>query len=369
MASDNVTRLIRPTVFGFQGYTPVEPFERLSEKLGIPLEQIVKLDANENPYGCSPKAQEAVANFERYHIYPDSFGVELCEALEKYVGVSRNQIAVANGSDELLDFLARLFISPGDKAVTAIPTFPMYRFNVTLFEGELVEVPRDENFDIKIDDLVAAVEDRTKMIMIASPNNPTGNPVAEEHVRRMLETGVVVVIDEAYAEFAGQSCAKMVNDYENLIVLRTFSKWAGLAGLRAGYGVFHPELIKYLWRVKPPYTMNVAAQAAAIASLEDADYLMHNVRLLVAERERMAAELAKLGYMHVYPSAANYLYVKVLRGDALAIKKALEKHGIFVRYYDEEYLRGGFRITVGKPEHTDALLAALADTSAEMGIA
>ena len=368
MASDKLTRLLRPDIFAFQGYTPVEPFERLSEKLGIPVEKIVKLDANENPYGCSPKAQRAVAEFGRYHIYPDSFGVELCEALEKFVGVSRTQIALGNGSDELLDFLCRMMVGPGDKVVTAVPTFPMYRFNTTSFGGQIVEVPRDENFEIRLDELLEAIDGRTKMVMLATPNNPTGNAVAPEHVRRLLETGVVVVVDEAYAEFAGYSYARWANDYENIVVLRTFSKWAGLAGLRVGYGVFHPELIQYFWRMKPPYNVNVAAQVAAIASLEDADYLLGNVQKLVAERERLAGELAKLDYLQVYPSQANYVYVKFLRGDALAVKKALEKRGIFVRYYDEEYLRGGFRITIGKPEHSDALLTGLAEITREAGI-
>lgn len=368
MASDKLTRLLRPDISTFQGYTPVEPFERLSEKLGIPLDQIVKLDANENPYGCSPRAQNAVAEFNRYHIYPDSYGVELCEALERFLGVSRTQIALGNGSDELLDFLCRLLVSPGDKVVTAVPTFPMYRFNTASFGGQIVEVPRDENFEVQLEPLLAAIDDRTKMVMLATPNNPTGNPIAPEHVRRLLETGAVVVVDEAYAEFAGFSYASWAKDYENIVVLRTFSKWAALAGLRVGYGVFHPNLIQHFWRIKPPYNVNVAAQAAAVASLADVDYLMGNVRRIVAERERLSGELKKLPYLQVYPSAANYIYIKFLRGDALAVKKALEKRGVFVRYYDEAYLRGGFRITVGKPEHSEALLAGMAEITKRMGI-
>lgn len=368
MASDKVTRLLRPTIFSFQGYKPVEPFERLSAKLGIPQDRIVKLDANENPYGCTPKAREAVAAFERNHIYPDSFSVDLCEKLEEYLGVGRQQIAVTNGSDEMLDFLARMFISPGDKAMTAVPTFPMYRFNVALFEGKMLEIPRDAQFEMQIDQMVAAVDDRTKMILVATPNNPTGNAASEGEVRRLLETGALVVVDEAYAEFAGKTFVPWVNDYENLVVLRTFSKWAGLAGLRVGYAVFHPDVISWLWRVKPPYTVNVLAQAAAMASLDDRAYLMENVGKIVAERERLSAALRKVGYLHVYPSEANYIYVRFTRGDAQAVKKALEQRGIFVRYYDEEYLRGGFRITIGKPEHTDALLAALGEITAEMGI-
>ncbi|MHB9091474.1 MAG: histidinol-phosphate transaminase, partial [Chloroflexota bacterium] len=295
--------------------------------------------------------------------------VELCEALEGYLGVDRGQIAVSNGSDEMLDFLARLFIRPGDKALTAVPTFPMYRFNVNLFDGAMTEVPRNENFDVMVDDMVAAVDDSTKLILIATPNNPTGNSIDPEHVRRLLATGAFVVIDEAYAEFAGTSYVPWVNDYENIAVLRTFSKWAGLAGLRVGYGVFHPSVISWLWRVKPPYTVNVAAQVAAVASLADRDYLMANVHRIVAERERLAAVLREKDYLRVYPSDANYLYIRFTRGDALAVKTALEQRGIFVRYYDEEYLRGGFRITIGKPEHTNALLAALAEITGAMGIA
>lgn len=368
-SNNNIERLVRRTVLSFQGYTPVEPFERLSAKLGIPEDRIVKLDANENLYGCSPKAAKAVAEFERTHIYPDSYSVDLREALEAYLGVDRKQIVVGSGSDELLDILSRLLLEPGDNVVTAVPTFPMYRFSVRLADGVLKEVPRDENFEVIIDDVVKAVDDCTKMIMVATPNNPTGNPIAEEHVRRLLETKALVVVDEAYAEFAGTSFLPLVRDYENVVILRTFSKWAGLAGLRVGYGVMHPDLVDYLWRIKPPYNVNVAALVAAVASLQDVDYLMHNVQLIRNERERMTREFNALGFLHVYPSAANFVYAKVLRGDAFAMKKALEKRGIFVRYYDEEYLRGGFRITVGKPEHTDRMLEALREISREMGIA
>ncbi len=357
-------RLMRPIVDSFAGYKPVEPFEKLSEKLGIPIDEIVKLDANENPYGCAPKVREAIAAYDGLHIYPDSFAVELSEHLERYLGVSKDMIVTSNGSDEMLDFLARLFISPGDNAITAVPTFPMYRFNVTLFDGQMREVPRTEAFELDVDAILAAVDERTKLILVATPNNPTGNSASEEQVRRLLQADAMVVIDEAYAEFSGASYVSWVAEHENLIVLRTFSKWAGLAGLRVGYGIFHPNVIQWMWRVKPPYTVNVLGQAAAIASLADKEYLMDNVRKLVAERERLAAALRQTGYLEVYPSEANYLYVKFLEGDALRTKQELEKRGILVRYYDEEYLRGGFRITVGKPEHTDKLVAALREIRA-----
>ena len=196
-------------------------------------------------------------------------------------------------------------------------------------------------------------------MFVHSPHNPDGSVTSREELLRLLELPLVVVIDEAYAEFSGTSLVDLVPEHPNLIVLRTFSKWAGLAGLRIGYGVFPLGIIRHLWKIKQPYNVNVAAQAAALASLQDLDYLRANVQRIVAERERLYAELGKFDFLRPYPSRSNFVLCRVLERDAHQLKLSLEREGILVRYFDKPRLRDCIRVSVGKPEHTDALLAAL----------
>ncbi len=178
-------------------------------------------------------------------------------------------------------------------------------------------------------------------------------------VERLLELPAVIVIDEAYAEFSGQSVADLVGQAPNLVVLRTFSKWAGLAGLRIGYGLFHEEIIQHLWKIKPPYNINMAASAAAIASLEDVEYLMDNVRRIVTERERLFAELVPFTGLQPFPSAANFILMHVRDGQAKELKLALERRGILIRHYNKPGLHDCVRISIGTPEQNDKALTAL----------
>jgi histidinol-phosphate aminotransferase len=199
------------------------------------------------------------------------------------------------------------------------------------------------------------------LIFLASPNNPDGSVLGAEDLRRLLALPWVVVLDEAYIEFHGQEHSRMrwVLDHDNLIVLRTFSKRAGLAGLRVGYGAFPAALMPHLWKIKQPYNVSVAASAAAVAALEDTDHLERVVGLLIAERERLAAGLAEVPYLRPYPSRANFILCRVAGRDARELKLALEREGILIRYFNKPGLTDCLRISVGRPEHTDALLAAL----------
>ncbi|GAH57350.1 unnamed protein product, partial [marine sediment metagenome] len=210
------------------------------------------------------------------------------------------------------------------------------------------------------------LDEKTKVISVASPNNPTGNTVTEQKIMELVNTGKIVMVDEAYFEFSNVTMANLVPNYSNLIVLRTFSKWAGLAGLRIGYGIFPTEIASYLMKIKQPYNVNVAAQAAALASLSDIEYLRGNVAKIVAERERLFNKLKELEWLKPYPSSANFILCSLhchseRSEESLAkeIWRLLQKRGIFVRYFDSPRLRNYLRISVGKPEDTDALIEAL----------
>jgi len=254
----------------------------------------------------------------------------------------------------------RVLLQPGDTIVDCPPTFGMYGFDAGIHGAKVIEVPRDDTFAIDIEGVAEAVERHgAKMIFVTLPNNPTGNLIAHAEIERLLELPLLVIVDEAYVEFAGVSVVDMIGRYPNLAVLRTFSKWAGLAGLRIGYGLFHEELIQHLWKIKQPYNINVAAQAAALGSLEDVDYLMDKVGIVVAERERIYDRLQSLAGLHVYPSKANFLLCRVLAGDAKALKDELMRRGILVRYFNKPGLSDCIRFSIGTPDQNDVLLAAL----------
>ncbi len=349
------------------GYEPVEPVEEVAAQLGIPEEQIVKLDGNENPYGPSPRVAEALARFPYYHIYPDPEQRRVREAIAGYVGVDPEQVVVGSGSDEPLDLVARLILSPGDAVVSAPPTFGMYPFLARLYSARLIEVPRRQDFGLDLPAMESALNEGAKLLFLASPNNPTGNLLSRQELERLLEGPAVVVVDEAYAEFAGESFIEMIGDRDNLIVVRTFSKWAGLAGLRVGYGVFPKPLADVIRKIKMPYNVNVAAGAAVLASLDDVATLNRRVEAIVAERERLRERLADLPWLQPFPSQANFLLCEVRGVAASDVRDRLRERGILVRYLDMPALRNCLRFSVGKPEHTDRLLEALAEIGARVG--
>jgi histidinol-phosphate aminotransferase len=362
-------------------YTPIEPFEVLSARLGLPAERIIKLDGNENPYGPSPRALAALADYRRYHIYPDPEHTLLREAIQDYIGVDKDHILCGNGSDELIDLVMRLFLGLGEAIINCPPTFGMYSFDAALCGAGVVPVPRQADFSLDVEgirrralepapagspdpaasglDLAIQAGRRVKLLFVNSPNNPDGSLTSREDLLRLLELPLVVVIDEAYAEFSGTSVVDLVPEHPNLIVLRTFSKWAGLAGLRIGYGVFPLGIIRHLWKIKQPYNVNVAAQAAALASLEDLEFLQANVQRIVAERERLYVKLGNFDFLRPYPSRSNFILCRVLGRDARQLKLFLEREGVLVRYFDKPYVRDCIRISVGRPEQTEVLLQAL----------
>ena len=355
----DIKKLIRPELVTMKSYVPVESTEALSQQAELPSGKIIKLDGNENPYGCSPKVYQALATYPYYHHYPDPEQGELRKALEKYTCLGRQHIVCGMGSDELIDLILRLFLKPGDEVINCPPTFGMYSFSTDVCGGRVVDVPRTEDFTLDVDGIKGALTGRTKVIFVTSPNNPTGGIVTEKEVMELVDTGKIVVVDEAYFEFSNVTMADLVPSYPNLIVLRTFSKWAGLAGLRIGYGIFSVEIAKYLMKIKQPYNANATAQAGVLASLADIEYLRANVARIVMERERLFGKLKAVGWLKPYPSQGNFILCSLPGGKAEEVWQQLRKRGIFVRYFGTALLKDCLRISVGRPEDTDALVKAL----------
>jgi histidinol-phosphate aminotransferase len=355
----NIEKLIRPELVTMKGYIAIEPTEVLSQQAELPSAKVIKLDGNENPYGCSPKVYQALETYPYYHNYPDPEQRELRKALEEYTGLGRQHIICGMGSDELIDLILRLFLKPGDEVINCPPTFGMYPFSTDVCGGRVADVPRTEDFALDMAAIKKALTRRTKVIFVASPNNPTGNITTKKEVMKLVGVGKIVVVDEAYFEFSNMTVANLVPDYPNLVVLRTFSKWAGLAGLRIGYGFFPVEIADYLMKIKPPYNANAAAQAAVLASLADIEYLRANVARIVMERQRLFSKLKDLGWLKPYPSQGNFILCCLPKGKAKEIWQQLRKKAIFVRYFDAPRLRDCLRISVGRPEDTDALVKAL----------
>jgi histidinol-phosphate aminotransferase len=359
--------LVRRHLLDIPGYEPVEPIDVMARRLGLDPAQISKLDGNENPYGPSPRVADRLARFQHYHIYPDPAQREVREAIGAYVGADPEQIVLGSGSDEMLDLAALLFVSPGDAVVNCPPTFGMYDFLGRVYDARLVEVPRNEDFTLDMTSLERALSRGAKLLYLASPNNPTGNIIPRDQLLRLLEYPVAVVIDEAYAEFAGVSAVDLLSSRDNLIVVRTFSKWAGLAGLRAGYAVIPHSLVEVVWKVKIPYNLSVASEQAILGSLEDAPLLQERVRLIVEERERMSESLQALPWLRPYPSAGNFILCEVKDVPARQIRDQLRQRGILIRYFDSPGLRNCVRISVGRPHDTDRVIEALEDIGARVG--
>lgn len=362
--------LIRPSV-----QASVQPLTSLSanklpdvleKKAKVPPEEIVKLNANENPYGCSPRVNQALADYQNYYLYPDSTQLEERNLLAEYVGTTPDRIVATGGADQLLDLIARLFVDPGDEVIISVPTFEAYRRCTDLCGGAVIEVPRDKDFAIDVNTVKNAVTKKTKLIFLCNPNNPTGTSTPKEDLLEIVKTGVPVVIDEAYYEFTGETMVPFIDQYPNLMIVRVLSKWTGMAGFRIGYGIFTPKIAAYLLAIKPHFNVSVPATIALKESIKDRDYLMGNVKRIIAQRERCFQELKKLSFLKPYPTESNFIFCAVLKGDARKLAQELENRGILIRCFDRSLLIHGIRITIGKQEQNDKVIKALRQISEKL---
>ncbi|GAC1349983.1 MAG: histidinol-phosphate transaminase [Ktedonobacteraceae bacterium] len=354
---------VRPELDRMAEYIPGESLEAFSARTGIPIENLIKLNSNESPYGPAPAVLSALSDHRWYNNYPDTNATKLRAALAAYTGLDERFIVLGHGSMELINLLWQIFLAVGDNIICCPPTFSLYTSVTTLCGAYVLEVPRTADYEVDVDGILEALTPETRMIILCSPNNPTGNPVAEADVLTLLETGRIVVVDEAYIEFSDQpgGVAYLVPEYRNLVVLRTFSKWAGLAGLRIGYGLFPTWIADYMRRAQCPFEVNVAGHIAAIQTLNDLEYVLGNVRKIVEERERVFELLTSQLYLEPFPSQGNFILAHVSDEEVSIqrVRATVESHGILLRYFHHPYLHDYLRVTVGLPEHTDKLACAL----------
>jgi len=361
----SLTDLIGDRVKGLQEYAP-EPMEEVAVRLSLPLGQLIKLDANENPYGPTKHTLQVLNGYLDYHRYPDAISRRLRQAIGHYIDVDPAQIIAGNGSDELIDLILRLF-RPGPSGggigelIDCPPTFGMYQFYGTTNDLRVTQIPRLADFSVDVERIEAlcAENPTPRLLFLASPNNPDGGMLSDDDLNRLLDLPLLVVLDEAYVEFGASSRVQWVAERENLIVLRTFSKWAGLAGLRVGYGVFPAALMTALWRLKSPYNVNCVAQVAALSTLESLDEAHANIQKIIAERQRLLTKLREFPFLQVYDTQANYILCRPQGMATETIRQAMEHRGIILRYFNSPGLEGCIRFTVGTPMQDEAVLVVL----------
>jgi histidinol-phosphate aminotransferase len=342
-------------------YEPGKPIEDVARELGLKPHEIIKLASNENPLGPSPKALAAMREMlERAHFYPDGGGFYLREAIAKKFSFERGNVMLGCGSNEIIEFIGKAFLNPGDEIVVARHAFVVYKLMATLFGATTIEVP-DPNFAHDLDAMAAAITPKTKEVFIANPNNPTGTLLGQEEIDRFMDKvpdHVIVVFDEAYHEFLENppDTLKFVREGRNVVVLRTFSKIQGLANLRIGYGLAKAELIDVLGKTRQPFNTNGIAQAGALAGLLDDDHQRKTREITIEGRDFLQREFGAMGLEYV-PSFANFVLVRV--GDGKAVFNALMKRGIIVRDMNSYGLPEWIRVSIGTREQNERFLVEL----------
>jgi len=351
--TSSVLNLLNPVVLDVEGYTGVLGGCR------------IRLDRNENPYGASPNVIKVlVRNLDKINRYPDIERIEeLSKKIAEYCKTDYSNIVVTCGSDCAIELVAKAFLRPGDAALTVTPTFTMYKRACRLASARVIESPlRPSNFSIDEEDFLAKTR-AAKILFLSNPNNPTGNLlVSQSLLESILERdSLVVVIDEAYYEYSGMTFASLVESYHNLVVLRTFSKAFGLAGLRIGYAIASSEVAEVLRRIKLPYDLTLLSIEAAIAALEDLQHVRTTVLATARERDRLSKGLFQLGF-RVFPSTANFLMfsTRERRVNSKELCRQLALRGIAIRDLSSAGLDPWYaRVTVGRESENELLLDAL----------
>jgi histidinol-phosphate aminotransferase len=341
-------------------YEPGRPIEDVAREMGLDPRTIIKLASNENPLGPSPKAVVAMRKaLATAHLYPDGGGFYLRQALAKKLGVEIDNIVLGTGSNEIIEFLYHAFVGPGDEMVAGDRAFVIYSIMAKMFQARCVEVPfKGHTHDLNL--MLAAITPRTKLVFVANPNNPTGTRVTNAELDdfvRHLPAHVILVLDEAYIEFLDDPPASIEYALKrNVIVLRTFSKIVGLAGVRIGYGVAQKECIALLQRVRQPFNTNAIAQAGALAALNDTAHIRKTKALTRRGLAYLYGEFKKLGLEYV-PSSANFVLVNV--GDGDEVFRALQRRGVIVRPMRGYKMPAWIRVTVGTMEENRRFIGAL----------
>jgi histidinol-phosphate aminotransferase len=338
---------IRNDLKNWKKYMSVPSAESIAIGQNKEIENIDKLDANESVYGPSPLVAKELAMFKGYQYYPDPEYKALRKEISTYTNVDIDSIFVSNGGDEIIDLLLRLMLNVGDEVIDCPPTFSSYSLSTVLNRGVVKVLKRKVDFSLDINSILKSINRRTKVIFVCNPNNPTGNITPLYEIQKILERGVLVCVDEAYIEFGGESSVSLLSRYENLVVIRSLSKWAGIAGLRLGYGLMSKYLVNQLMKIKPPYNVNYAAVIAGIASIQDREYREATIKKVIRKREKLEREILKMKSYKVLQSGGNFISIQTTRDQLISIKDDCMKKGLSLRYYISGIMGNVIRITVG----------------------
>lgn len=363
LSKDNKLELLAmPDIMKIKSYQPGKPIEEVKRELG--LKTVAKLASNENPLGPSNKAIEAIKKYAgKVNIYPDGGGYYLKRALVEKLGLEEEKIILGNGSDEIISLITRVFLQKGEEAIMGDPSFLMYKIDTQLSQARIIPIPLND-FRLNLPAMAKAITPKTKLIFISNPNNPTGTIVEEKEVRiflKDLSPQIIVIFDEAYFEYVEDEnypqTINLLNGESNIVILRTFSKIYGLAGLRIGYGISQPQIIKILNRARPPFNVNSLAQVAALASLKDQDQIIRSKKLIKEEKEYLYSKLDKMKLSYI-PTQANFILIK-LGIKAPYIEKKLLQDGTIIRGMKAYNLTQYIRLTIGTREQNEKFIRAL----------
>ena len=354
-------RIVKKSVLNIKPYVPGKPVEEVQRELK--LKDVVKLASNENPLGPSKKAIKAMAlKLNKVNYYPESSVYYLRKALAKKLKVKENMLMFGNGSNELEQLIAEAFVEKDDEVMYSVLSFVVYPIVTNIAGGTPVQIPH-KDFGHDIDKFIERLNKKTKLVFLCSPNNPTGTIIKKSELERFMKavpSSVIVVLDEAYCEYVTDKNypdgVKYISKYPNLIVLRTFSKIYGLAGVRTGYGIAHPDIVEIIERVRPPFNVNAVAQEGARAALADTEHVRRTVRVNNEGKRYLYAELKKLGVRYVKTNA-NYIFVKFNVNSKVVFDELLKK-GVIIRTVFDNFAR----ITIGTMKENKKLIKALKET-------
>jgi len=323
-----------------------------------PEQRVIKLNTNENPYPPSPRVLEAIKNIdaELLRRYPEPMADRFRRKVSQVLKIPLDWIIATNGSDELLSIVFRACVGEADQVAYPVPTYVLYRTLTEMQGGRYVEVPFDEDFSLPVEQLIQAA---AKLTIISCPNSPSGTTYPSELLDDLAgKVAGLLLIDEAYVDFAEEDCLELVSKRENVIILRTLSKGYSLAGIRLGFGLANPKILEHLCKVKDSYNVDAVAALVGAVALDDQEYKNANVKKVNADRAKMKINLEQLGF-RVWPSGGNFLLCKPPKNNAEQIYRMLKARGILVRYFNQQGLDDKLRITIGTDEQNDILIAAL----------
>ncbi|MEI8130873.1 MAG: histidinol-phosphate transaminase [Leptolinea sp.] len=360
----DVQKIARPCILVRKEYVPGKPVEEVQREYGIT--DIIKLASNENPLGASPRAVEAMLREIQMNtnFYPESLCPSLTVKLAEKFKLTPGHFLIGNGADGVITILGMTFINPGDECVMARLTFPVYEGIVGKMDGTSVFVPLTTDFRHDIDGMIKAITPKTKIVFLCNPNNPTSTIIRRDEFERLIQAvpeNTLLIADEAYYEFVDdQDFPQSLNyleKYPNLIILRTFSKIMGLAGVRVGYAIAHPDLIRVMLKTREPFPVNRAAQAGALAAMDDHDFVARTCQITAAGRKQLSEGLTQLGFKS-FPGQANFVFADL--GQPVApVFEGLLREGVIIRPLGPQGAPTCIRVSIGTPEQNERFLRAI----------